>query len=171
MQGHAGSRIVATIVDQSTRNSLVAFASRYSGAAEDAEDVVQDALIAAMRFEGECVQPIPWLRRIVLNECRMRFRARGRIRRGGDVPHVPYHDEVASECALDPEAALVEREMWGRLEDGMKTLRPCERDALDRYVTDGLSVAEIAREVGTTRQAIKSRMFRARRSLVEAMAR
>lgn len=165
-----GSQLVTAVVDSDTRRALVAYARRYTHRKEDAEDIVQDALLAAARFQGECTNPIPWLRRIVLNECRMRFRARSYVRRGGDVAHVSYQDHISIASSPDPETALVERERQMRFDDGMKRLRPCDREVLDRYVGDGLSLEEIALEAHATPQAIKSRLFRARRSLTQAVA-
>ena len=63
------------------RDSQFRFALRMLGDADDADDVLQSALVRAFRSLASCREPDrfgAWLRQIVVNECRTLSTARGR---------------------------------------------------------------------------------------------
>ena len=65
-----------TLVYEQSRQHLLAVAERYMG--QDAEDIVQDAFVAALRHGGGFryqAKPSTWLHRIVVNACINHHRA------------------------------------------------------------------------------------------------
>ena len=96
-------------VYERSRRQLCAVAARYVG--DEAEDVVQDAFLSALRsgngFRGDAA-PLTWISRIVVNASIDRCRRRGRRERAHDTQHTSrptmaratYDDTVAIRAAL-----------------------------------------------------------------------
>jgi RNA polymerase sigma-70 factor (ECF subfamily) len=128
----------------------VAFRVAYliAGAADDAEDVAQDAFVKAYaalpRFRPDA--PFrPWLLQIVANEARNRRRSAGRrahlaLRAGEE-----QRNAASGDAAPSPEAAALQDEERQALMRALDGLREEERQAIAfRYFLD-LSEAEMAR--------------------------
>jgi RNA polymerase sigma-70 factor (ECF subfamily) len=173
----AAARLVhAEIGNPRTRARLVASAVRILGNEADAEDCVQEALVLAARnaaqFEGRS-SATSWLFRVVLNACRMQKRALRRERRGGGAVHLSIDDLVgqhpASELGDDPEAIVVGRDTLEILDRALATVAPLDAALFRRHVAEDLPLKDLAREVDLTRQAVKSRLFRVRRRLADAL--
>ena len=124
-----------------------------------AEDVVQDAWIrtlqsgprdpGALRAWFETI-----VRRLAMNRLRGRRHRRDRELSALGPGHVPSSDEIAAEL-----------EAHRRLLDAIDSLAEPHRSALrDRYLGD-LTPAELAQRDGTSVDAVKSRLARARREL------
>jgi len=127
---------------------------RWSSA--EAEDVVQDALIAALTTDATPTGDVgAWLRAIVVRKAL--DRARVRVRRAEDpIDDVPPGAEPAA--GAPAEATVAARELLARLS-------PEDRAVLVLADVEGRSMAEIAGALGTTRVAAKLRASRARRRL------
>lgn len=154
----------------SLRGRLTAVAQRFTRDPESAEDVVQNAFEKVLRnrdqFRGDA-QVSTWIHRIVVNEALMWLRSeRRRCVRIED-------DHNRSEIA-DPRRnaveELIERERAQRLRDGLASLEPLHRDILQRCAIDGVSYRQLSRETGFHPAALKSRAFRARRTLSRRFA-
>lgn len=151
---------------------LVAFALRFTRDGATAEDVVQSAFEKAIRhghrFRGDA-RVSTWLHRIVANEALMWLRRRRR--RPADLDPGAPGAELARLADPAPGALelLARREALERLRAGLGALPDAERDVLAHCVLAERSYAEFGRERGLHPGAVKSRAFRARRRLGEAL--
>ncbi|HEY4244734.1 MAG TPA: sigma-70 family RNA polymerase sigma factor [Kofleriaceae bacterium] len=136
---------------------------RMLGSARDADDVVQDAFIAAFRalptFRGEA-RLSTWLDRIAVRLVYHHVALRRRA---------PVPLDVVEEPGGAPSEQLRAREGLRRLYAALGRLKPDARMAFALHAIDGRSVAEVATLTGTSRVAAKLRIWRARRQ-VEQLA-
>jgi RNA polymerase sigma factor (sigma-70 family) len=149
----------------------VAFRTAYlvTGDAAEAEDAAQEAFVKAYRAldrfrEGSPFRP--WLLRIVGNTARNRRRSAGRrlglqLRVEAQAPR--------DTSAPSPEAEVLVGERRRALLDAINALPPDDRLVIGaRYFLD-LPEAEIAALAGVAPGTVKSRLFRARGRLAEAL--
>jgi RNA polymerase sigma-70 factor (ECF subfamily) len=128
-----------------------------SQTAEDADDALQDALLAAHRYAGAFRHDAAvgsWLHRIVVNACL------DRLRRSATRPTVALTDDnrAIADHAAGVETAVVVRQALLRLPAG-------QRAAVIAVDMHGYSVAEAARVLGIPDGTVKSRCARARTRL------
>ncbi|HWT92912.1 MAG TPA: sigma-70 family RNA polymerase sigma factor [Solirubrobacteraceae bacterium] len=157
----------ATIVIR-YREPLLGFAARLLGGSHaDAEDVVQDAFIRALRGLRASDRPMvlrPWLYMIVRNRAYDHIRA-ARPADGADrlqLVAAPEHSDPFESAAAREELDRVVAEI-GRLPDR-------QRLALVQREMCGASHRELSDRLGTSIPATKSLLVRARTSLAEAVA-
>ena len=155
-------------------------AYRILGNAADAEDAVQDALLAAYthldQFKGQS-QLGTWLTSIVLNCARLQLR-----RRQGHV-NVSLDESIARNCRPlsvweriadhrpNPEDECRESELSARLTHLHSQLSPTLRRTFQLRDVDGLSIRETARILGVPTGTVKAQSARARKRLKELMRR
>jgi RNA polymerase sigma-70 factor, ECF subfamily len=159
--------------------ALYQTALRVVGNPEDAEDVLQEGLLAAFRnlqrFEGRS-QFSTWLTRIVINAALMRLRSQ-RAR-----PAVSLDDDPRGEDELplterfadagpSPEEAYEEIELREILDENLGELSPLLRTAFVLREVEGLSTGEAARTLGVSENTLKARLWRARQQLTERLSR
>jgi RNA polymerase sigma-70 factor (ECF subfamily) len=137
------------------------------GAAEDAEDVVQDAFVRAFRklsgFRGDAPFRL-WLLRIVVNETKNLHRSRHR--REGLALRVRHGPDVV----VDPEEEVLAAELREALLAALRDLPDKDRMVLAcRYLLD-LGEAETAQVLGWPRGSVKSRTSRALARLRDRVA-
>src|ERR1700681_3072145 len=130
----------------------------------DAEDVVQDASVRALRFfsslRGEDARA--WLFTIVRNTWY------GRFPRHAGSPVMTVADEEAdnrADASLDPEAQLIQEQTVEEVRRALETLPTDFREALVLRELEGLSYKEIAVIVGIPLGTVMSRLARARERL------
>ena len=149
----------------------------------EAEDAVQEAYLQAYRsiakFRGEA-RLSTWLVRIVANEAFGRLRKRAR--RAAIVPLHVDEDETARETAHDirteseapamdrPDNAALRSEMRHLLERRIDTLPDAYRTVFVLRAVEELSVEETAASLGIPESTVRTRFFRARSLLREALA-
>lgn len=143
----------------------------------DAEDAVQDALLAAYKhldqFEGHS-QMSTWLTAIVMNCSRMQLRRRLRhiyISLDDPVGEGQTHslsDEIVDH-APGPEHECRDAELYQRAVSAMNELSPQLRATLRLRYLEGHTVRETANILGVPRGTVKARLFRARVQLRELM--
>jgi RNA polymerase sigma-70 factor (ECF subfamily) len=154
-------------------------AYRYLGNTADAEDAVQDAMLAAYlhldQFKGQA-QMSTWLTAIVTNCARMQLRRRPRQ------PHLSL-DEPSGEdqkyclsdrltdSGLNPEDQCRNSELRRRLMQFVSRLSPSLRRAFKLRDLDGCSVREAARTLGLAEGTVKAQLSRARAKLTRQMRR
>lgn len=145
----------------------------------EAEDALQEAYLQAFRamstFRGEA-RMSTWLTRIVANEAFGRLRKHARR-----AAILPLHaiDDAAPEVEAASEAPAMERPDHAMLRDELRRLLESRIDALpDAYrvvfvlrAVEDLSVEETAQSLGLSDGAVRTRFFRARALLREALAR
>src|SRR4029077_18991581 len=154
-------------------------AYRILGNTADAEDAVQDALLAAYthldQFRGQA-QISTWLTTILLNCSRLQLRRRRRH------VHVSSHESAAelqsvslSERLADhrptPEREFMEPELKTRLSHLHKQLSPTLRRTFQLRDIEGQSIRETARILGVPTGTVKAQSARARKRLEEFMRR
>jgi RNA polymerase sigma-70 factor, ECF subfamily len=152
-------------------------AYRILGNTADAEDAVQDAVLAAYthlnQFRGQA-QISTWMSAIVLNCARMQLRRRPRlVHLSLDQPDGELQPFSVSERLADhrpsPEDESVTFELSARLSHSYRQLSPTLRRTFQLRDIDGLSIRETARILGVPTGTVKAQSARARRRLKELM--
>ena len=131
----------------------------------DAEDVVQDASVRALRFfsslRGEDARA--WLLTIVRNTWYGRFRRRD----GPDqTVALDQKSDNSSDQGLDPEALLMQQRTVGKVRAAIEQLPVDFREVIVLRELEGLSYKEIAVVIGSPVGTVMSRLARARDRLV-----
>ena len=149
------------------------------GNTADAEDAVQDALLAAYthlnQFKGQA-QISTWLTTIVLNCARMQLRRRSRHvyasldESNGELKPLSVSERLADHRA-NPEDESTESELSARLSHLHRQLSPTLRRAFQLRNIDGLSIRETARILGVPTGTVKAQSARARKRLKHWMPR
>ena len=145
----------------------------------DAEDAVQEALLAAYKhlhqFRGQS-QMSTWLTTIVSNCARMQLRKRPRQ------IHLPLDEQIGenekyliSERLADtrpsPEDECRNSELALHLRKCTALLSPSLRRTFQLRVVEGLSIFETAQALGLPQGTVKTQLARARRKLARYMQR
>ena len=161
------------------RNNRVLFRTARAILRDDteAEDALQEAYIKAFRAMGEFraeARLSTWLARIVANEALARLRKNKR--RGDIVPLQPgvEVDELAEISEPDmqkqPEASTQRKQLKRILESQIDALPDAYRPVFVLRAVEELSVEETATVLGIPPATVRSRFFRARSLLREALA-
>jgi len=132
----------------------------------DAEDVVQDAYLRAVRhFEGYRGGDMrAWLLTIVRNTCYSWFR-----RHRPDAHTLEFDETVHGEAADDPEAEMLRGALRDALDQAIERLPAEFREVVILRDVQGLSYAEIAQVAGIPVGTVMSRLSRARDRLQRAL--
>jgi len=134
----------------------------------DAEDLVQEACLRAMRFVSSLRDgnARPWLFAIVRNTWYSRH-ARG------DTPlhrqAAPQSDDEPPDEALDPEQQLVQQDTVARVRRGLEALPAEFREVVVLRDIEGLSYKEIAETLRVPMGTVMSRISRGRERLVASL--
>jgi RNA polymerase sigma-70 factor (ECF subfamily) len=149
------------------RHSAMAYrvALRLTGDHHDAQDVAQEALIAAWqnleRFKGASSFST-WLYQIVTR------RALNKVTRGGEARSLDLLPEVADPAMETADKA--ERDLAvDAVTDALRALPFAQRTVIVLHHFEGLSYAEVATVTGATEPAVRSHLFRARRALAKTL--
>lgn len=145
---------LAELYDASYRR-LVTQMYAICGDAAEAEDVVQDAFVAALRKERELrkvANPEAWLRTTALNRLRNGWRHTVVVRRYQARVPVPS-------AAVEPSPEHV------AIVAALATLNRKEREVVVLHHLADLRVSDVARELGMSEGTVKSRLARARSQL------
>jgi len=145
---------------------------RILGNWEDAEDVVQDSLLKAYKhlgqFQGKCSFKT-WLSRIAINAALMELRKR---RGRPDISCVRTADSFGTaelwefpDHSPSPERLCASRETEVLLRVAILRLPLYYQTVTEMYHAKECSTNEIAQNLGITAAAVKSRLYRARRTL------
>jgi RNA polymerase sigma-70 factor (ECF subfamily) len=145
----------------------------------DAEDAVQDALLAAYthlnQFRGQA-QISTWLTTIVLNCARLQLRRRPRHfhlsldESSGQLQPLSVSERLADQRPT-PEDESIESELSARMSHLHRQLSPTLRRTFQLRDIDGLSIRETARILGVPTGTVKAQSTRARKKLKELMRR
>jgi RNA polymerase sigma-70 factor, ECF subfamily len=133
----------------------------------DAEDVVQDACVRAMRFFSSLRDddPRPWLFAIVRNTWFSRVSRRASTEATPLV--IAHHDEA--DDALDPEERLLQQHTVAVVRTALEQLPVDFREVLVLRELEGLSYKEIAAVVGVPLGTVMSRLARGRDRLMAVL--
>lgn len=144
--------------------ALTRYALRATPDRGEAEDLVQDALVAAWqsldRFDGRSALRT-WLFGILVHKVQSSRRRR---------KAVPVTDEVLDRPVdADPVQAASELELREALEAALRALPEKQRSVWVLVEVERLSQAEVAEVLHTTPDSVRGQLFRARRALAEGM--
>jgi RNA polymerase sigma-70 factor, ECF subfamily len=154
-------------------------ALRLLGNAADAEDAVQEALLAAYKhidqFRGQS-EMSTWLTTIVRNCARMQLRKRPRL------IHMPLDEQIGEERKYSvserladprpsPEDACRGSELSAHLRECTALLSPSLRRTFRLRVVDGLSIFETAQVLGLPQGTVKAQLTHARAKIARHMRR
>jgi len=136
--------------------------------AHDAEDVVQDACLRALKYfetfrGGEGTSGRAWLLTIVRNTA---YSSRRGQRDATEFDETQHSDAVAEE---HPEAALLQTDAREALGRALDRLAPEFREVIVLRELEGLSYKEIGDVTGVPVGTVMSRLSRARARLQEAL--
>jgi len=144
---------------------------------EDAEDALQDTLLRAYRnlnrFENRCAFS-SWLTSIGINSALMLLRRRRGVAVSLD-DNYDFLEISEAQCSnsgqrsVDPESHYVRQEQQLLLSTAIRGLPHLLRTVTELRVDREYSVGEIARALGISESAVKSRLARARFRLREAL--
>ena len=170
-------RNVRELTDVITSHSLRfrRIALAHLGDIADAEDAVQDALLAALthvdQFRGQAKMST-WLTAIVINSARMKLRRRcGRV-------YLALHQtnrqdftlaEMLSDKRPGPEEAYRKREVAEQLVQATSRLSPTLLRTFQLRDVYGLNIRETAHLLGVPPGTVKARLARARMKLKKAI--
>ena len=153
--------------------SFYRYAYRLLGNKTDAEDAVQDALLAAYKhlnqFRGDS-QLSTWLTTIVVNCARMHLRKRSRYihvsldSRIGEEQEYPLSDTLVDHRP-NPEDECHRSRLNARLMKSAARLSPTLRRTFHLRFVDHLSVSETARALGVPIGTVKAQTARAKAKL------
>lgn len=151
--------------------SLYRFALRSCGGERDAEDALQDGLLAAWRgaatFRRDSAVRT-WLFQVLVHACRRRQRRRSGepsrhdpVEQAGEIPGPESH----------PDERLAARQVGEAIDAALAAMPEEAREVLVLRDVDGLSGDETAAALGLSLAAMKSRLHRARLELKERVER
>jgi RNA polymerase sigma-70 factor (ECF subfamily) len=175
-KAQAGDRQALEELLAAARPRLAAVALKMVRNRDEAEDVVQEALLKVWRyvgrFEGRAAFST-WLHRIVVNTAVDRLRAR---RHG--VPHLRGYDDAGEGEPREPEAVnletpedlLARAQLGAAVRGAIAQLSPVHRDVLALRELEGDSYQEIANIARCPVGTVMSRLHHARRRLAETLA-
>ena len=169
------TRPSAAEVTHRHRARVYAMARRMVNSDADAEDVTQDVLLHVVRklpsFRGESALPT-WLHRITVNAAlaHRRKKARRERRRSHDPLDVLLEQQPSRARSEAADDLLLRRETQGLIDRAVARLPARYREVFVLSDVEGLPNAAIAKKIGLSLPAIKSRLHRARAMLRDALA-
>ena len=162
------------LVDRHAR-SILSLAYRLTGNAADAEDLTQESFLQAYARLPEFrlgARFHPWLYTIALNLCRSHLRKRALVRWFAPAARRPDDRAAVSEPRApvrDPEQELLAEEAEQCLHDAVRALPPKYREVFVLRQAQGLAYEEIAALLALPLGTVETRLFRARRLLLESL--
>ncbi|MBW8798153.1 MAG: RNA polymerase sigma factor [Streptomyces sp.] len=157
----------AVLVQRHSR-PLLALACHLLGNAQDAEEAVQDAFVSAWRRLPEYrhgAEFRTWIYRITVNRC-----LNTRRRRLPPLPLDSVSEPATGDGRSSPARAAEQDAAAAALACALGELDAEQRVCWILRELQGLSYKEIAHVTRASEQTVRGRLFRARRSLKEAMA-
>jgi RNA polymerase sigma-70 factor, ECF subfamily len=145
--------------------------ARFAMSPADRDDAVQNALVQIVerisQFRGDA-QLSTWLYRVTANEGLMLLRSNrrraARWTQGMDLDELAEL-QATSEDDRPLEAALFDARRDAHVREAIARLPPSYRQVLVAHYHEGLGLREIARRSGSSMEAVRSRLHRARAGL------
>ena len=176
-----GRQEVFALLVQRHANMLLHFVGRMIPVREEAEEVVQDALLAAYQrlsdFDAQRAPFAVWLKRIAFNTTTHYLREHR-------LTFIPINESLdngnaTTDAALDRLLSEGGPDLKELLDSALEQLRPEERTLLHLFYTDGRPLNEIAFILNLTDEAhpdravsaLTSRLHRIRKKLFETIKR
>ena len=175
---HAGDRAEFSRLVDATSGQIYRLALRMLNEPQDAEDILQNTYLQALRHIGEFQgrsSLLTWLYRIAINESLMQLRKRR--------PEISLSEAVSDESAEDdyaplhladwcclPEQELLTSEARQNLDEAIQHLPEALRVVFILRDLQGLSIQETGQAVGISESAVKTRLLRARLRLRDELS-
>ena len=164
------------LTSEERRAQLLWDVQRVTKSSEEAEDIVQEALLRAWRslqqFRGDA-QISTWLRAIVRNTAREWLRNRGsRVNVPIGVMHADddeYPVLELTDTRPDPEETCARREMERMLHAEIRALTVISRRAIEMCALEEQSLRTAAQALNVNVVTVKSRLFRGRQLLRQSL--
>jgi RNA polymerase sigma-70 factor, ECF subfamily len=146
---------------------LYAVARRMSRTPDEARDLVQDTFVRVagnpVSVPVNCDSEEAWLVRVLVNVCRDRWRKQA-WRRRLEAKHL---NETRPVSVASPESAVIaEALVWQALQE----LSPRPRAAVILYELDGLTMTDVARQLGVAQMTARWYVSRGRKELGRIIA-
>jgi RNA polymerase sigma-70 factor, ECF subfamily len=141
--------------------AVVGLAYALSGSRSGAEDLAQEAFLAAHRGwdrVGRFDQPGVWVRRVVANLSVSVFRRRV-------VETKALARMALGQTSALPELSADDAEFW----EAVRSLPRRQAQVIALHYLDDLSVAEVARVLGTAEGTVKKHLYEGRRALARRL--
>jgi RNA polymerase sigma-70 factor, ECF subfamily len=148
---------------------LYAYSKGMCGNAADAEDVMQEAMLAVARNIGEfrgTASFSTWLFQIARSFCIKKRR----LRKGQPATFASIDGVAVAGDAAGPESAAGRKETARAIDEALRSLSPEAREVVVLRDVEGLSAAEAAEVLGLSVAALKSKLHRARAELAHRLA-
>ena len=166
-QAKKGDADAFAFLVETYETSVYRLALRMCGNAHDAEEVAQEAFVAAWKglpaFRGES-KFSSWLYQLTTNAA-IDFLRREKRHRAA----VPIEDEPEPATPDTPQQAMEESEVRQALQQALDTLTPEHREIFLLRQMRQLSYEEIGRLLGLESGTVKSRLSRAKKQLREIL--
>ena len=150
--------------------AVLRFARKLCRSEPEAEDVMQETLLAAARgladLRGDAAVST-WLYTVARNAC-IKTRRRGKHAPSAIVS-LETSEPIVS-ASPQPDAELAQHQLGAAIESAIDALDPSMREVVVLRDVEGLSAPEVARVLGTSVEAIKSRLHRGRAVLRDRLA-
>jgi RNA polymerase sigma-70 factor (ECF subfamily) len=143
---------------------LLYYATKLTGNAETALDVLQDVWVKVFRGIRGIKNPAslrPWLYQVTHGLAVDRIRRHVSTEKAEEVYVAGFHEATDVSFTGDDVAAIHE---------ALNYLEPKHREVLVLYFLEDLSLAEIAAVVGCSEGTVKSRLYYAKRTMKEILA-
>lgn len=151
---------------------VFAYVAARLGDRTEAEDVVQEAFLTALRraksFDGRSTL-LTWVTGIARNKARERVRTLVRARRRAVAAEEAARALLVIEDAALPDVALRAAETAALVGDALRLLPERHRRTLALKYVEGLALAEIGAREGVSTKAAESAVVRARRGFVRVV--
>jgi RNA polymerase sigma-70 factor (ECF subfamily) len=137
-------------------------ARRLCGGNGAAQDIAQAALVLVLEHLNELRRPDclgPWVRRIVINTCRMEERRRAARAQTEELPPDAVSPSFEGEMLLDA------RRLLSRVVQSAPSLPPLLAETFRLRVLEGLTTKQTAARLGVSPDVVRARLARARRHL------
>ena len=173
-----GERAAFDLLVDTHKGKAFALAYNFTGNAEDAKDVLQEAFVKAYlnikKFRGGSTF-YTWFYRILLNQCRDSLRKKQtRIRVLVDAPEPVDEDDERGIEAVDsgpgPGEALLNKEIREKVNEAVNKLPEKQKAVFILKHIQGMKFSEIAGLIRCSESTAKVHLFRATRNLQKALS-
>lgn len=163
-------RAFGTLADRYSQRAY-RVALRMVGDADLAREMVQETLLQAYLALATLRAPAlfgAWLLRIVQNVCHLHLRSQARLRHAVDWPDAA--EWLVDDGVIDPFTQIERQEEANLIQRAIGALSPKNQAATWLYYMEAMSVEEIAQTLNASPNAVKGRLFQARKQLRTELA-
>jgi len=163
----AGDREAFNPLLERWQPSVLRLCRRLLGPGPQAEDVAQEAAVAAFLGLARLADPVrfgAWLHAIAANRARMALRRRHQRALEG-LPHHVAEELRGGEPVPTPEDAWASREIHHAILAALRELPPATREAVIGFYLQGYSYQELAALLGAPLSTVRGRLYHGRRQL------